>query len=45
LERGRIVIACVEALTSIAEGDETVARSLQLRARASTKSPTVAQPI
>ena len=45
LERGAIVIACVEALTSIAEGDETVARSLQLRARASTKSPTVAQPI
>lgn len=35
LKRGGIVIMCVEALTSIAEGDETVTRSLQLRASAS----------
>ena len=35
LKRGGIVIMCAEALTSIAEGDEMVPRSLQSRARES----------
>ena len=45
LQRGGIVITCVEALTSIAEGDETVPRSLQRRARARAMAPAMSQPI
>jgi CRP/FNR family cyclic AMP-dependent transcriptional regulator len=45
LKRRRIVITCVEALTSIAEGDEAAARSLQLRARASARWSAVSHPI
>ena len=44
LTRGGIVIMCVEALMSIAEGDEAVTQSLQLRADASSRSSAVPQP-
>jgi CRP-like cAMP-binding protein len=44
LKRGGIVIKCVEALTSIAEGGEPVTRSAQPRANASSDYSAVDRP-
>jgi len=45
LERGGLVITCVDALISIAEGDEMVTRSLQSRTSSSPRTSGAALPI